>query len=420
VPIAFAVFAWTMVDIGDHERQLWGFTFRRNYLMAATVVVALAMAMRPVRFGLSVGLLFVVVGLYDRSYENVVFEDRGFFGLARVREIQESFKGEDGKWRVAKVRRTLIHGGINHGQQLIWPPEMRRQPITYFHPSNGIGEIYHKLTWGNPPNPRTAPEEYDQWMKKYREIKYEFYPADARMPASMVGLAAGSPWAQLVGLQQQPAFAVVGLGTGTLAVHAQPFQHVDFFEIDPMVKRLSVPPSGNADDLIFYYVDDASKRGANLSIILGDGRLKIKDAPRKYYHAISLDAFSSDAIPVHLLTKDAVAEYLEHLADGGVLIFNTTNRYVRIQPVLAAIAEELGMECLACPDWSDSNHPEKFGADWTVLRRSDKQMDGGTYRNGGPPLHQRLDLVERWEAVEPLPGKAWTDKYSNLLRVMKW
>jgi SAM-dependent methyltransferase len=257
-------------------------------------------------------------------------------------------------------------------------------------------------------------------MEDYREIKYTFFPADHRLPASLVGLGAAAPWAQLVALHSQPPYAVVGLGTGTLAVHAQPYQHVDFYEIDPIVKGLSVPPSGNADDLIFYYVDDAVRRGARLDIIMGDGRLKIKTAPEKFYHAISLDAFSSDAIPVHLLTKEAVEEYLKHLADGGVLIFNTTNRYVRIQPVLAAIAEELELECLQCPDWTDNRHPEKYGADWVVLRRMDRNLPGGTYRNGGPGLHQRLDPVERWERVEPLPGKVWSDEYSNLLRIMRW
>jgi SAM-dependent methyltransferase len=412
IPIAFAVFAWVLVDVGDRQHALLGLTIRRSYLMMVAVVVALAMAMRPVRFGLSVGLLFVVVGLFDRAGEQRVYEDRGFFGLLRVRQSDEAG---------GKVRRTLIHGGINHGQQLIWPPAWRRQPITYFHPSNGIGEVFHKLTWGNPPSATAAPEDYEAWMKQYQKIKYHFFPADSRLPASLVGLGAVSPWAQLVGTQQQVPYAVVGLGTGTLAAHAQPYQHVDFFEIDPMVKRLSVPPpGGSADDLIFYYVDDALLRGAQVDIKLGDGRLKIKEAPENYYHAITLDAFSSDAIPVHLLTRDAVEEYIKHLADGGVLIFNTTNRYVHIQPVLAAIAAELDMECLACPDWSDEEHPEKYGADWIVLRRKDKALDEGTYLNGGPSLHQRLDLVDRWKEVEPLPGRAWTDKYSNLLRVMRW
>ena len=423
IPIVFAVFAYYLLDIGHYQRKYLGITFRRSYVMAAVVVIALAMAMRPVRFGLSVGLLFLVVIAYDRSLERLVFEDRSFYGLLRVREFDYETEGHDGEKHVVRTWRTLIHGGINHGQQIVYPPEMRRQPITYFHPSNGIGEIFHKMTWGNPPDPASNRVEYEAWLEQYRKIKGTFYPGDARLPASLIGLQAVSPWAQLVATQSQPPFAVLGLGTGTLAVHAQPFQQVDFFEIDPMVKRLSVPPSGKAEDLVFYYVDDALHRGAKLDIILGDGRLKIKEAPERYYHAISLDAFSSDAIPVHLLTKEAVEEYLKHLADGGILIFNTTNRYVAIQPVLARIAEDLDLECLTCPDYQDENMPEKYGADWTVLRRKDKNLPGGVYESGGPPLGYRLDRatqpMPRWQTVEPLPGPVWTDSYSNLLRVLR-
>jgi hypothetical protein len=421
VPIAFAFLAYFLVDIGAHEKEYLGITFKRSYLMAGTVVIALAMAMRPLRFGLSVGLLFLVVIVFDRSFEHNIFEDRGFFGLVRVREYTEG----GGIGHPTKVRRTLIHGVINHGQQLVEPSYWRRQPISYFHPSNGIGEIFHKLTWGNPPNPMESREDYDQWMAEYRQIKYTFVPADARLPASLVGLGAESPWAQLVATQSQVPFAVVGLGTGTLAAHAQPFQHADFYEIDPIIKRLSVPPpGGTADDLMFYYVDDALHRGADLRIIMGDGRLRIKEGPEKFYHAILLDAFSSDAIPVHLLTKDAVEEYLKHLADGGVLIFNTTNKFVDIQPVLKTIADELDLECLTCPDYPDRRHPEKYGADWTVLRRKDANMPGRTYRNGAPSLYHRLDPgtpeMTRWEEVEPMPGRAWTDGHSNLLGAMRW
>jgi hypothetical protein len=444
IPIAFGVFAYYMVDIGDHQRTCFGITFRRSYLMAATVVLALAMAMRPVRFGLSVGALFLVVTLYDRSYENRVFEDRSFFGLVRVREYDEGQRGEDGKRHVVATRRTLIHGGINHGQQIVWPEPLRRQPITYFHPTNGIGEIFQKLTWGNPPGkaktdehrawmeqnywtdaPRRGSGEskddwearYESWFESFSRLRTHFHPADARLPASLVGLGAVSPWAQLVATQQQPPFAVIGLGTGTLAAHGQPYQHVDFYEIDPMVKGLSVPASGKAEDLIFYYVNDAVTRGATLDIILGDGRLKVKDAPAKYYHAMLLDAFSSDAVPVHLLTKEAIELYLEKLANGGVLIFNTTNRYVRLNPVLARIAEELDLECLACPDFGSDRIPEKFGADWLAMRR---RTPGG-YTNGGPSLFDRLQVSDdRWQSVTPSEGRAWTDSYSNLLGAMRW
>ena len=340
---------------------------------------------------------------------------------------------------------ALIHGGIDHGQQITWPAPLRRQPITYFHPTNGIGEIFHKLTWGNPPGKAGSPahrewmaqnywtesplrgknetedhwdKRYSDWYEAYLKLRSHFYPGDPRMPASLVGLGAVSPWAQLAGTQQQPPYAVVGLGAGTLAAHAQPWQHVDFFEIDPIIKRLSIPPSGKAEDLIFYYVNDALKRNARLEILMGDGRKKMSEAPERFYHAMLIDAFSSDAVPVHLLTKEAVEVYLDKLADGGVLIFNTTNRYVDLPPVLARIAEELHLECLHCPDYTSNDIPEKYGADWAALRRRDKTP--GVYTGGGPSLYDRLHVTEdRWHKVAPFPGRAWTDKYSNLLSVLR-
>src|SRR6185437_11537906 len=101
----------------------------------------------------------------------------------------------------------------------------------------------------------------------------------------------------------------LGLGTGILACYAKPFQTVHFYEIDPLVRNLSIPPKdkeGKEPDPVFWFLRDARDRGADISVIMGDGRLRLKQAPEKYYHIISLDAFSSDAIPVHLLTAEAI------------------------------------------------------------------------------------------------------------------
>jgi SAM-dependent methyltransferase len=442
VPLAFGFLAYAMTKVGTNEQEIFGITIQRKYLMMVAVILALAMAMRPVRFGLSVAALFLAVGLFDRSGDHPIFEARGFFGLVRVSQYGEM--GSDGH---GQVRRRLVHGIINHGEQIVSPSYMRRRPITYFDPTNGIGELFHKLTWGNPPGkagsaehdawmkqymwvdpPRRAPREsdeawstrYNAWLEPYQEKRSRFYPGDVRQPAALIGLGAVSPWAQLAGTQAQLPFAVIGLGTGTLAAHATPFQHVDFYEIDPLIKRLSVPPSGEADDVIFYYVDDALRREARLDIKMGDGRLTIQDAPEKYYHVLVLDAFSSDAVPMHLLAREAIELYLNKLTDGGVLIFNTTNRYVNLPPELARIAKDLDLECFTCGDWPSDNFPEKYGADWVALRRR------GSHANGGPPLVDRLQVSAgkgdpwRWHGVEPVEGKAWTDGHSNLLRAMRW
>ncbi len=375
-PILFGIAAYCLTFWGENKWLL-----ERRYNITFLLIAVLAMSLRPLRFGLSVAAVIFAVMVYDRGFENLIFEGRGFFGPVRVRE----YHADEGR-----IYRTLIHGGINHGQQIYEPASERRSPITYFHPTNGIGEVFEFLG-----------------------------KSDFRLPTSIVGLGP-DPWSQLVNLHSEPAYAVLGLGTGTLAVHAKAYQHVDFYEIDPMVKRLSWPDKAS-DPPVFTFVHDARLRHANIDIILGDGRLKIQEAPDKFYHIISLDAFSSDAIPVHLLTAEAVDLYLSKLTEGGILVFNATNRYVEIQPVLAAIALDRNLECLTCPDYGDAKIPEKYGADWVVLRR--KTPNGFT--NGGPPLRERLDKgrepgKRRWEDVQPLEGRIWTDSYSNLLSIMKW
>jgi hypothetical protein len=497
-------------------RETWRpgyFWTGKTYLLAAAVVGVLALSLRPLRFGLSVAALFVAYMAYERVSESYLYEGRGFFGLLRVREtdwerhpypVIDANGHETGKVeaRDQKIYRTLIHGGINHGRQIVGYKNSlgmespaatlrkRREPITYFHERNGVAELFYKLCW-----PTSQPVTVDQDTTG---------SADFRMPAAMFGLASGNfPIAGMVAnTQSEPPYAVLGLGTGILGCYAKPFQHVDIYEIDPLVKNLSVVPGyvppwhenrakmPKLPDPTFYFVHDASERGARVDIKLGDGRLvmnnlKNKKGERyyeKYYHIIVLDAFSSDAIPVHLLTKDAVDLYLTKLADGGVLLFNTTNRYVRIERVLAAIAEECDCDCLYCPDYTyDTDHPDRFSADWVVLQPRSKT---GTYANGGRPIEERLEswrirkawtgqvvktgendreydkrvitarllgaslaaqgatplqpmlftttlavpglamerVDERWHSINPLPGRVWTDGYSNMLNpdVMPW
>jgi hypothetical protein len=483
VPIAIGVSCYLMAYVGDNYVEHF-FLLRRSYLLAALVVVVLALSLRPVRFGLSVGALFLAAAMYDRSHESLLYEARGFFGLLRVRETKREMSPlpvleNTEKQFERKTYRVLLHGNIDHGRQIVdyettvvvvpafiqstigmgatplgsgsflaatlmvpgrfdkgYSSERlnlykRREATSYFHERNGVAEIYRRFSW-----------------------------PDARLPASMVGLMCGDNpvLGMLVNTQSEPPFAVLGLGTGILASYAKPYQAVHFYEIDPLVKRLSIVPGyvppwdsrreamPTLPDPIFYYVHDAQERWSNIDVILGDGRLKIKEAPEKYYHIISLDAFSSDAIPVHLLTAEAVELYMSKLADGGVLIFNTTNRYVRIEGVLAAIARAKGYECLHCADYgySDSDypqnkeHPDRFSADWVVLQR---KIDKKTYRNGGPPIAIRLDkerkrlawdgsvlheqngnaiIEDRWHPITPLPGPIWTDAYSNMFKIMRW
>ena len=386
--------------------------YRAVFMMAPAVAV-MALAMRPWRFGMSLFLVWGLVWLHSRQdaanitsvfegrpYEGpevqTVFEGRSFFGPLKVRK---NFDEGTSEWY-----HTLLHGTIDHGRQHL-EKDKRRLPTSYFHPLTGIGQVFSKLGLHDP------------------KVPTSIFWGDARMPASLAGLAT-TPFGMLPNLYSEPPYAVVGLGTGTLATYSRPLQHVDFYEIDPLVMHLSLPPDGSKP--YFTFLKDALDRNARLSVILGDGRLKMKEAPEHWYHLISLDAFSSDAIPIHLLTKEALELYLSKLAPGGVLVFNATNRYVDIKPVLRDLADELDLETLASAEYRSPEVPEKYGTDFVVLRRRNPEKLGISF-SGGPALGERLllDLERpeerrRWTEPPRLGGPLWTDRYSNLLRVMTW
>ncbi|MFO0865872.1 MAG: hypothetical protein U0744_14685 [Gemmataceae bacterium] len=387
--------------------------YRAVFMMAPAVTV-MALAMRPWRFGASLFLVWGLIWFHSRQdapditsvFEGrpyvgpevqTVFEGRSFFGPLKVRKNYDEGTRE---WY-----HTLLHGTIDHGRQHL-EKDKRRLPTSYFHPLTGIGQVFSKLALHDPAVPKSI------------------FWGDARMPASIAGLSA-TPFGGLANLYSEPPYAVVGLGTGTLATYARPLQHVDFYEIDPLVLHLSLPPD-KSQQPYFTFLKDALDRKANLNIILGDGRLKIREAPEHWYHLISLDAFSSDAIPIHLLTKEALELYLTKLAPGGVLVFNATNRYVDIKPVLRDLADELDLETLASAEYRSAEVPEKYGTDFVVLRRRNPEKLGIPF-NGGPALGERLPLdldreIERrrWSEPGKLGGPLWTDRYSNLLRVMTW
>ncbi|MBI3410768.1 MAG: hypothetical protein HY040_20725, partial [Planctomycetes bacterium] len=350
--------------------------FLRPFLLALPIVAVLGLASRPLRFGLGLACVFLGVGLFDRTGEDRVYESRGFFGFVKVRHAVVTY--DEGLTRY--TYNVLIHGGIDHGRQNL---HFRRRPISYFHPTGGIGQLFTKFSW-----------------------------PDQRLPASLVGLG-NVPYGVLAGVHSEPPYAVVGLGTGTLAAYARPYQHVVFYEIDPQIKALSLPKDGGKP--IFSYLQDALDREANLEVVLGDGRLSLQKAPDKYFHILALDAFSSDAIPVHLLTQEALDLYLSKVADGGAIIFNTTNRYVEIRPVLADLANSRGLEWAYFGDYGTDEEgnvvPEKFSSDWLVMRRR------GPAGNGGPPLAERLPGWREYHA----PGRRpWSDSYSNLLGALVW
>ena len=140
-------------------------------------------------------------------------------------------------------------------------------------------------------------------------------------------------------------------------------------------------------------------------MILGDGRLKIKAAPELWYHIICLDAFSSDAIPVHLLTYEALTIYRRHMKSGGIIAFHVTNRFLDLVPVVARLAEAQHLAAVFVSDDGDESLASR--SDWVLLSDSEASLHAPQIANGASVMESRPD----W--------RMWTDDFNNIVQVLK-
>ena len=195
---------------------------------------------------------------------------------------------------------------------------------------------------------------------------------------------------------------VIGLGAGSMAAYAQAGERWTFYDIDPSVLRIA------QDTNFFTFL--ARSAAAETRLVEGDARLRLREAVDGGYDLLVLDAFSSDAIPVHLITREAVELYLRKLAPGGMLAFHISNRYLDLEPVLANLAEELWLVALGCDDMSLMESEFATGREqshWVVMARATDGLAGFQRRS-------------RWSPLEGNPRVGvWTDDFSSPLRVIQ-
>jgi spermidine synthase len=192
-----------------------------------------------------------------------------------------------------------------------------------------------------------------------------------------------------------PHVAVVGLGSGTLSCYKRGDEQWTFFEIDAAVAQIA------RDARLFNYISTCAPA---LPIVLGDARLTLA-ASLERYNLIVLDAFSSDVVPVHLMTREAIDGYLAHLQDGGVILLHLSNRYMELASVVAAAAVGEGLVAFGKDDDRAITVPFDYKTSASVAVLARKRSDLG-------------DLPDRpaWHALNPAPGtRIWTDDYSNVL-----
>jgi hypothetical protein len=246
----------------------------------------------------------------------------------------------------------LFHGTTLHGQQSL-EKSLAREPSTYFTRSGPIGQVF-------------------EWLEPRLD-------------------------------QSGSQVAILGLGAGTLASYARPEQKWTFYEIDPVVARIA------GDPRYFTYLRDC--RAESIDVILGDARLRLREASDGAFRLIVLDAFSSDSLPVHLLSREAIRLYRSKLAPNGVLAFNLSNRYLDLGPVLGRQAADAGLACRIGYDLTISPQEKRAGKQpsiWAVMTESEGDL---------------LELASdpRWRAPKRGPGASvWTDDYSDLMSCIRW
>jgi spermidine synthase len=246
--------------------------------------------------------------------------------------------------------RRLVHGNTVHGRQFI-DAARQGEPLSYYHRTGPLGQIFQAF--------------------------------NARPAATNV--------------------AVIGLGAGSMAAYATPRQRWSYYEINPAVIRIA------SDTNFFSFL--AKSSAASMEMIAGDARLRLREAPTGHYDLIVLDAFSSDSIPVHLITREALDLYLAKLANGGLLAFHISNRCLELEPIVGDLAANAGLTCVAFDDMNVSAEDVANGKDqshWVMMARAKEDLG-------------KLVRDSRWLPVKsrPIP-EVWSDDFSNILSVLKW
>ena len=261
--------------------------------------------------------------------------------IVQVRSFYGTLRVTDEETEDAGRYRTLIHGTIQHGTQFMASDELRRLPTTYYSRDSGVGLALDNCCKGRP-----------------RRV------------------------------------ADIGLGTGTLAAYGEPGDVFRFYEIDPRVEVIAKN--------VFTYLRESR---AKIEIAHGDARLSMEAEPTENYDVIAVDAFSGDAIPVHLLTAEAIKLYERHLAPGGIVAFHISNTYLSLAPVVQEEADYAGLHAVLVST-EDNDDTGAFSSDWVLVTANQKFL-------------ALPEIADAGAKIDPKPGlRLWTDDYSSLLPIL--
>ena len=343
----------------------------------------------PRRFALGLGAVFLGSAFFTGGFGKTLHVERNFFGVTRV---TLSPSGD---------ARQIVHGRTIHGRQFL-DAARAAEPLTFYHREGPLGDVFRvfeaaRTNVAATPSPRPSPPV---GAREGTARAGGLQPPSAVLAArdaAVVPQPTDGGW-------KPPArhVGVIGLGAGSMAAYAKAGERWTFYDIDPSVLRIA------QDTNFFTYL--ARSAAAETRLVEGDARLRLREAADGGYDLLVLDAFSSDAIPVHLITREAVALYLRKLAPGGKLAFHISNRYLDLEPVLANLAEDLRLVALGCDDMSLTDAEFATGreqAHWVVMARTEADLAG---------FQRRI----RWSPLEGRTGVGvWTDDFSSPLRVIQ-
>jgi hypothetical protein len=244
--------------------------------------------------------------------------------------------------------RSMYHGGIMHGGQLLGEA-FRNTPSDYFGPDSGYGRLFASLHEMQPTTPLSV--------------------------------------------------GIIGLGAGVLASWMRPGDSLVFYEISPRVVDIARRE--------FTFLADTAAR---TDLVMGDGRLSLeREAPRGY-DVLGIDAFSGDSVPMHLVTREAMALYVKHIKPDGVIVFQATNRFIDLLPVVKRLAVELGFEALNVSDAPEGGEGPDYwysGTDQVIVTRNRTLLAWPRLAEAAVPIEDRTSLP------------TFTDSHHNLLRILK-
>jgi spermidine synthase len=333
--------------------------FRANYDLAisflATAILAVAVtwrdgwAQRLLWVTGSALLIALIVMLHIGFGRHTLLRARNFYGSLRVTQagIDPGSEGEDTGQGVTYSRGTgevrTLMNGRIRHGTQMLETDRRRIPTTYYGQDSGVGVALRSCCEGRPKN---------------------------------VG--------------------VVGLGVGTLAAYGNAGDRIRFYEINPLVE----PIARN----LFTYLRDSP---AQISVIEGDGRASLTREPAQAFNVLVVDAFSGDAIPLHLLTREAIEVYRRQLAPGGVIAFHVSNSYLDLAPEIRRLADSAGMQARLVESFAVPAEDE-YRASWVLVSESAEFFAQPEVNAVSTAIHEQPGL------------RVWTDDYSSLLAVMRW